>query len=354
MIVTLARDGLQQRRSSSASTCEPARPSPSAERLERIVGDEAVVRRPVHRPVAGDEALHGVVLAQLFRETRSTRPAAISGAILRAQRLAAPSGSPPSARARRSGRRAASSSSGRTRPRRRARSGPTIAKSRSTKLTSSLAPKYSLPRLRPPTIATRLSAIQVLLCMRRLMRSKLPSASSAKLTAPERDLERIEHPHLDVRVRVERREAVVLGACVHVVDQQAHLDAAVGGLEQLLGEETRRSGRRARCRSARRGCARRARGARADRECLGSLAHEPEPGCARDAGLGGRDRPSSGVPAPGRQRRVGRQAPGAARGSRSRRPTDRGQEAVRVVASCCSCRDNEATAGSLPSAHLGQ
>jgi hypothetical protein len=53
--------------------------------------------------------------------------------------------------------------------------GPNSAKSRSTKLTVSLAPKYSSARLRPPTIAIRLSAIQVLLCMRRLRRSRSSS-----------------------------------------------------------------------------------------------------------------------------------------------------------------------------------
>ena len=54
-------------------------------------------------------------------------------------------------------------------------------------MTSSLAPKYSSPRLRPPTIAMRLSAIHDLLCIRWLMRLNLPTASSTKLTEPERD-----------------------------------------------------------------------------------------------------------------------------------------------------------------------
>jgi hypothetical protein len=65
--------------------------------------------------------------------------------------------------------------------------GPTIAKSRSTKFTSSLAPKYSSPTLRPPTIANRLSAIQLLLCMRRLMRPKLAIPSLMKARVPLRE-----------------------------------------------------------------------------------------------------------------------------------------------------------------------
>ena len=84
-------------------------------------------------------------------------------------------------------RRTASSSSGRRTPTRRAPPGPTMPKSRSTKFISSLAPKYSSPRLRPPTIAKRLSAIQVLLCMRRLMRLKLRAPSLTRLSVPLRD-----------------------------------------------------------------------------------------------------------------------------------------------------------------------
>ena len=101
----------------------------------------------------------------------------------------------------------------------------------------------------------RLSAIQLLLCMRRLMRSKLVAPSPDQCAACPARGERIEHAHLDVRVRGQRREAGVLGARIHVVEQQAHPHAAIGGLEQLLREVACRSGRRARCRSARRGCA---------------------------------------------------------------------------------------------------
>ncbi len=65
--------------------------------------------------------------------------------------------------------------------------GPIIAKSRSTKFTSSLALKYSSPILRPPASARRLSAIQVLLCMRRLMREKLRNPSAIKRNVPLRE-----------------------------------------------------------------------------------------------------------------------------------------------------------------------
>ena len=65
--------------------------------------------------------------------------------------------------------------------------GPTMAKSRSKKFTSSSPPKYSSPRLRPPTTAMRLSAIHVLLCIRRFRRGNRPTISSTLVTAPERD-----------------------------------------------------------------------------------------------------------------------------------------------------------------------
>ncbi len=46
----------------------------------------------------------------------------------------------------------------------------------------------------------------------------------------------VEHAHVDVRVRRQRRETVVLGARVEVVEQEAHADTAVGGIEQDLSE----------------------------------------------------------------------------------------------------------------------
>ena len=65
--------------------------------------------------------------------------------------------------------------------------GPTIAKSRSTKFTSSLAPKYSSPILRPPATARRLSAIHVLLCIRLLTRLKFVRPSPIRRSVPLRD-----------------------------------------------------------------------------------------------------------------------------------------------------------------------
>ena len=50
--------------------------------------------------------------------------------------------------------------------------GPMAITSRSEKRTPSVAPKYSSPMLRPPTIVTWLSAVNDLLCMRRLSREK--------------------------------------------------------------------------------------------------------------------------------------------------------------------------------------
>ena len=51
-------------------------------------------------------------------------------------------------------------------------------------------------------------------------------------------LERIEKPHLDVRMRVERVEHVLGVARIEIVHQQAHAHAAVGGGEQVLRDQT--------------------------------------------------------------------------------------------------------------------
>ena len=54
------------------------------------------------------------------------------------------------------------------------------------KLMSAAASKYSSPMLRPPTIATRPSAIQVLLCIRRLRLKKRSSSSTPRAIVPSR------------------------------------------------------------------------------------------------------------------------------------------------------------------------
>ncbi len=107
-------------------------------------------------------------------------------------------------------------------------------------MVASLAPKYSSPRLRPPTSAMRLSAIQLLLCMRRLMRLKLRHGlAEACERSPARG-ERIEQAHVDVRVRIQRGEAEILGSSVQVVDQQAHAHTALGGGKELRRERKAR------------------------------------------------------------------------------------------------------------------
>ncbi len=49
--------------------------------------------------------------------------------------------------------------------------------------------------------------------------------------------EGIEHAHFDVGVRGQSGEASVLGACIHVVHQQAHVHATIGGRQQALRQE---------------------------------------------------------------------------------------------------------------------
>ncbi len=58
--------------------------------------------------------------------------------------------------------------------------GPASSRSASWKLVSAAASKYSSPTLRPPTTASRLSAIQALLCMRRVKPTKRRPISSAR------------------------------------------------------------------------------------------------------------------------------------------------------------------------------
>ena len=57
---------------------------------------------------------------------------------------------------------------------------PTTSASRSMKLVSVAALKYSSPTLRPPTTAIRPSAIQALLCMRRFIATGRSSISLAR------------------------------------------------------------------------------------------------------------------------------------------------------------------------------
>ena len=69
------------------------------------------------------------------------------------------------------------------------------------------------------------------------MRPKLVKPSPTKLERAAAGGEGIEHAYIDVWMRGEGREADVLGASIHVIDQQPDLDAAIRGFEQLLGDE---------------------------------------------------------------------------------------------------------------------
>ena len=94
------------------------------------------------------------------------------------------------------------------------------ARSRSAKLAASLAPKYSFPILRPPTIATCPSAMNDLLCIRRLVRREVgDDAEHAERT----DRDGIEHPHLDVGMTVDGEQHGVGRHRAEIVEQQAHL-----------------------------------------------------------------------------------------------------------------------------------
>ena len=49
--------------------------------------------------------------------------------------------------------------------------------------------------------------------------------------------EGVEQPDLDIRMRVDRAVVGIAPLCVDVVEQQPDTDAAIGGLDDLLGEQ---------------------------------------------------------------------------------------------------------------------
>jgi hypothetical protein len=100
-------------------------------------------------------------------------------------------------------------------------------------LTSSLAPKYSSPRLRPPPNALGWSGLVVHAAVDA---TEVAHRLEDEPQCTRARAERVEHAHFDVRVRVHCREHVVLAARIHVVHQQPNLDAAVGGLQRAVGK----------------------------------------------------------------------------------------------------------------------
>ena len=53
-------------------------------------------------------------------------------------------------------------------------------------------------------------------------------------------IERVEHPHLDVRMPSEREDLLVALNRIAVIDQDPHPHAAVRGAPQLFGEQPSR------------------------------------------------------------------------------------------------------------------
>ncbi len=99
--------------------------------------------------------------------------------------------------------------------------------SRSTKLAPSLLMKYSSAMLRPPATAITPSAMNSLLCMRRLTRlNSCADAAKREMqpVAPAR--ERVEQPDLQVRRGVQRQQQRIFAGGVQIVEQQAHAHAA--------------------------------------------------------------------------------------------------------------------------------
>ena len=132
--------------------------------------------------------------------------------------------------------------------------------------------------------------------------------------------QRIEHPNVDVRVCVERRDPVVLGSGIHVVHEQAHLHAAVRRLQQDVGQ-------RKTCRvtvpdvglhiDAAAGHLRRQ---RTNREALGPVADEPEARLPRMTLLLRRSEAVELCTGAGRYRRLTGAAKDGAAAARNQRP----------------------------------
>ncbi len=103
----------------------------------------------------------------------------------------------------------------------------------------------------------RPSAIQALWCMRRLTLQKRRIISSPRSESAVAAADRVEQPHLDIGMRVDRAVVGIAAPCVDVVEQQPDTDAAIGGLDAPPRRAGRRSDRPSSSNIAGRGCARR-------------------------------------------------------------------------------------------------
>ena len=152
--------------------------------LQRSVADEPPGGMPSQVGLAGKQRLHLRVLAQhCVSRWPQARPLAVVEHAAQRSNASGETARDESARDRETG---ASSRTGRNVALTSRTTSPTINMSRSIKLSTGLASKYSSPRLRPPTSAMRLSAIQLLLCMRWLRRRKSVANSPALRASPLR------------------------------------------------------------------------------------------------------------------------------------------------------------------------
>ena len=112
----------------------------------------------------------------------------------------------------------------------------------SMKLLVGLRVKYSSAMFRPPMTAIAPSAMNSLLCIRRL--SRLMSNSDAMYLPPmlsSRAAKRIEQPHLHVRERGQATKHRVAARRVEVVHQQPHAYAARRRVAQLAHQQAARA-----------------------------------------------------------------------------------------------------------------
>ena len=91
--------------------------------------------------------------------------------------------------------------------------------------------------LRPPTMATRPSAIQALWCMRRLTLQKRRIISSPRSNAPSRQRIGLKSRTSTFGMRVDRAVVGIAAPGVDVVEEQPDADAAIGSLDDLFGEQ---------------------------------------------------------------------------------------------------------------------
>ena len=214
-----------ERAERSRATCASATGRRRRRRRPAFCGASAITSAPAGssstRPASscGLDRLGGRAVAAAHRRRRRRRPGGRRPRATAAPDQAARPGTRPREFQKRSNTAASS-----------ATTGPLDSRSMSMKFASPPRSKYSSAMLRPPVTAKLPSAMNSLLCMRWLMRENWCSEQHDALReAAAAHRQRVEQADLDVVVRGQAGEQLVLAGGVQVVDQDADAHAARGG-----------------------------------------------------------------------------------------------------------------------------